>query len=93
MLLVRAPEPFDHPDWLFELKHDGFRALDDLWLLAAEEVSEHAEVLGCEGGEDRHEEAGHQAHCGCKQANVAPRFISSAGIGPQREFRTRTSCK
>ena len=19
--------PFDHPDWLFELKHDGFRAL------------------------------------------------------------------
>jgi hypothetical protein len=23
--LVR--EPFDHPDYLFELKHDGFRAL------------------------------------------------------------------
>jgi bifunctional non-homologous end joining protein LigD len=21
------PEPFDHPEWLFELKHDGFRAL------------------------------------------------------------------
>jgi bifunctional non-homologous end joining protein LigD len=20
-------EPFDHPDWIFELKHDGFRAL------------------------------------------------------------------
>jgi len=27
MPLVRAPEAFDHPDWLFELKHDGFRAL------------------------------------------------------------------
>lgn len=27
MPLLRAPEPFDHPDWLFELKHDGFRAL------------------------------------------------------------------
>jgi bifunctional non-homologous end joining protein LigD len=27
MTLVRAPEAFDHPDWLFELKHDGFRAL------------------------------------------------------------------
>src|SRR5262245_18621410 len=27
MPLVRLPEPFDHPDWLFELKHDGFRAL------------------------------------------------------------------
>src|SRR6476620_2628007 len=26
MPLVRIPEPFDHPDWLFELKHDGFRA-------------------------------------------------------------------
>jgi bifunctional non-homologous end joining protein LigD len=27
MPLVRIPEAFDHPDWLFELKHDGFRAL------------------------------------------------------------------
>jgi bifunctional non-homologous end joining protein LigD len=24
---VRRAEPFDHPDWLFEPKHDGFRAL------------------------------------------------------------------
>jgi bifunctional non-homologous end joining protein LigD len=27
MPLIRVKEPFDHPDWLFELKHDGFRAL------------------------------------------------------------------
>jgi hypothetical protein len=27
MPLVRIPEPFDHPDWLYEIKHDGFRAL------------------------------------------------------------------
>jgi bifunctional non-homologous end joining protein LigD len=27
MPLVRLPEPFDHPDWLFEVKYDGFRAL------------------------------------------------------------------
>jgi bifunctional non-homologous end joining protein LigD len=25
--LTRRHEPFDHPDWLFELKHDGFRAV------------------------------------------------------------------
>ena len=25
--LERAPAPFSHPDWLFELKWDGFRAL------------------------------------------------------------------
>jgi bifunctional non-homologous end joining protein LigD len=25
--LRRAPEPFSHPDWLFELKWDGFRSL------------------------------------------------------------------
>jgi bifunctional non-homologous end joining protein LigD len=25
--LVRRPQPFSHPDWLFEVKHDGFRAL------------------------------------------------------------------
>ena len=27
MPLLRVLQPFDHPDWLFELKHDGFRAL------------------------------------------------------------------
>jgi ATP-dependent DNA ligase len=27
MPLLRLAEPFDHPDWLFEVKHDGFRAL------------------------------------------------------------------
>jgi len=27
MPLVRIPEPFDHEQFLFELKHDGFRAL------------------------------------------------------------------
>ena len=27
MPLLRAPAAFDHPDWLFELKHDGFRGL------------------------------------------------------------------
>ena len=27
MPLVRLPEPFDHPDFLYEVKFDGFRAL------------------------------------------------------------------
>jgi ATP-dependent DNA ligase len=27
MPLGRRREPFDHPDWLFELKYDGFRTL------------------------------------------------------------------
>ena len=27
MPLIRVADAFDHPDWLFELKHDGFRAL------------------------------------------------------------------
>ena len=27
MPLGRIPEPFDHSDWLFEIKYDGFRAL------------------------------------------------------------------
>ena len=26
MPLVRRREPFDHPEWIFELKYDGFRA-------------------------------------------------------------------
>jgi len=24
MRLLRIPEPFDHPDFLYEVKHDGF---------------------------------------------------------------------
>ena len=27
MPLARLRAPFDHPDWVFELKYDGFRAL------------------------------------------------------------------
>jgi bifunctional non-homologous end joining protein LigD len=27
MPLSRKPAPFDHPDWMFELKYDGFRSL------------------------------------------------------------------
>ena len=27
MRLLRIPEPFDHPDWIYEVKFDGFRAL------------------------------------------------------------------
>jgi bifunctional non-homologous end joining protein LigD len=27
MPLIRILEPFEHPDWLFEVKHDGFRSL------------------------------------------------------------------
>ena len=27
MVLTRFSEPFSHPDWLYEVKHDGFRAL------------------------------------------------------------------
>ena len=27
MRLARRRHPFDHPDWLYEIKFDGFRAL------------------------------------------------------------------
>ena len=27
MRLLRIPDPFDHPDFLYEVKFDGFRAL------------------------------------------------------------------
>src|SRR4026208_2370053 len=27
MRLAQKPQPFDHPDWIFEIKYDGFRAL------------------------------------------------------------------
>ena len=27
MALFRRPDAFDHSDWIFEIKHDGFRGL------------------------------------------------------------------
>jgi ATP-dependent DNA ligase len=27
MPLFRRPLPFEHPEWIFELKYDGFRSL------------------------------------------------------------------
>src|SRR6476619_4602665 len=27
MSLIQQPHPFDDPDWIYEIKHDGFRAL------------------------------------------------------------------
>jgi bifunctional non-homologous end joining protein LigD len=27
MSLIQQPQPFDDPDWIYEIKHDGFRAL------------------------------------------------------------------
>jgi hypothetical protein len=37
--LTSVREPFDHPDFLFELKHDGFRALEHVWNGKCELVS------------------------------------------------------
>ena len=39
LALVR--QPFDDPDFLFELKHDGFRALAHIWDGKCELVSRH----------------------------------------------------
>jgi bifunctional non-homologous end joining protein LigD len=36
--------PFDHPDWIFELKYDGFRARADVWNGKAELVSRRGNV-------------------------------------------------
>jgi len=27
MTLIHQPAPFDDPEWIYEIKHDGFRAL------------------------------------------------------------------
>jgi ATP-dependent DNA ligase len=35
MTLARVAAPFDHPDWIFELKHDGFRAIAYIELFEA----------------------------------------------------------
>jgi bifunctional non-homologous end joining protein LigD len=42
MPLFRRPEAFSHPDWIFEIKHDGFRSL-------AYVDDEHARLLSRKG--------------------------------------------
>jgi bifunctional non-homologous end joining protein LigD len=44
--LLRVAEPFDHPDWLFELKHDGFRALAHVDRSTCRLVSRSGHVFG-----------------------------------------------
>lgn len=46
MALYRRPEAFDHSDWIFEIKHDGFRGL-------AYVENEHARLLSRRGNQYR----------------------------------------
>ena len=41
-------EPFDHPDYIFELKHDGFRAIAYLQNGESKLVSRNQRNLGFE---------------------------------------------
>ena len=45
MRLRQVEEPFDHPDYLFELKHDGFRALAYIEKYDCRLVSRNLRVL------------------------------------------------
>lgn len=44
MPLAELRAPFDHPDWLFEVKYDGFRALAYLELGTVRLVSRKGKV-------------------------------------------------
>ena len=46
MLATLVAAPFDDPDWLFELKYDGFRALAFLRRGGAELVSRNGNPFG-----------------------------------------------
>jgi len=48
MRLRLVREPFDHPDYIFELKHDGFRAIAYLQNGESKPVSRHQRNLGFE---------------------------------------------
>jgi bifunctional non-homologous end joining protein LigD len=43
--LARIREPFDSPDWIFELKYDGFRALAYIERGSARLVSRNGNVF------------------------------------------------
>ncbi len=45
MPLSRKPLPFDHPEWIFELKYDGFRSLAVIQNGRAELISRNAHLF------------------------------------------------
>jgi bifunctional non-homologous end joining protein LigD len=45
MPLGRRREPFDHPEWIFELKYDGFRAVLSIGSERPEFISRNANTL------------------------------------------------
>jgi bifunctional non-homologous end joining protein LigD len=45
MPLERRRDPFDHPDWIFELKYDGFRALLSIGSQLPEFISRNKNTL------------------------------------------------
>jgi bifunctional non-homologous end joining protein LigD len=45
--LKRLAEPFDDPDWVFELKHDGFRGLAYIEAGECKLISRNANVFRC----------------------------------------------
>ncbi len=47
MRLLRIPEPFDHPQWIFEPKYDGFRALAHIDGHRCTLVSRHGHAFEC----------------------------------------------
>lgn len=49
MPLLKRPAPFDHPDWIFELKYDGFRALAVLRDGGAQLISRNGHPFGSFG--------------------------------------------
>ena len=48
MRLRLVREPFDHPDYIFELKHDGFRAVVYLQARECKIISRNQRNLGFE---------------------------------------------
>ena len=48
MRLRLVREPFDHPDYIFELKHDGFRAVVYLQARECKVISRNQRNLGFE---------------------------------------------
>src|SRR4051812_33915658 len=61
MRLLRIPEPIDHPDFLYEVKHDGFRALAHVQGHHCQLVSRNGHVF--KAWPQLAEEIAHAARC------------------------------
>jgi hypothetical protein len=87
LTLTRLRAPFDHPDWTFELKHDGILSDDLREGSRGSRCQTSAEPIRCSGEVDQDKESG--VHANSEQTQA----VRARGIGRLRSLIDRAQIR